>query len=428
MTQGTTLGNVPARIIGWALPYWTRGEAGRQTPADLFRVLYLGWLAAFVLKVLGSSWDVSWHFRWLRDDLAPPHLLNTVGTVIAVGLAIVHWYTGYGVDRTASRLIVWGTGVFLVAIPLDLINHRVNGLDITAWSPSHALLFIGTALMIAGAIRGWWTGSAGRPEISPLRRSLVLGGLFAFFLENAHFPEQHQEYGVLELASWDRGHPYAEPSLLHFAADQMGRAVDRAMIVKFSLPIPDYVYPVYAGILGMAILVFARLMVGRRLTATTITAVYVGYRCLVWPLLVGTGFPPSAVPFFFLLAGVCVDAAFLLRQPYVRAVGGAVLVTAAVYGGLAVQDRLLEAPPYARDSWPVAAAGLVVAWLAVEWFVRRHGLAASDSGQATGTAASVAPLAVLSGTAQASEAVEQQAPADLPAAVDVAVAAPEPTA
>ncbi|WP_200926623.1 hypothetical protein [Sphaerimonospora mesophila] len=365
-------------VLAWAQPYWTRGEAGRETPADLFRVLYSGWLVAFLLKVLGASWDVSWHFKWLRDDLAPPHLLNSAGTAIAVTLALVHWYTGYGVDRTASRLIVWGTGIFLIAVPLDLINHRVNGLDITAWSPSHALLYIGTALMLAGVIRGWYVGAGRQAGVTVRRRTLVLVGLFVFFFENVHFAQQQQEYGVLEIASWDRGEPYAEPSLLEFAAQQMGRAVDRTMVVKFSLPIPDWVYPVYAAVFGMLVLVFARLMVGRRWTGTAVAAAYVGYRCLIWPLLVGTDFPASAVPFFLLLGGLCVDLAFLVRVPYLRPLLGAVLVTGGLYGGLAVQSAL-EAPPYAVDSWPIALGALAVAWLAAEWFAGRHHLIAGES-------------------------------------------------
>ena len=39
------------------------------------------------------------------------------------------------------------------------------------------------------------------------------------------FPNGQQEYGILELRSWDRGTPYAEPTLLEFAAEQMGRPV-----------------------------------------------------------------------------------------------------------------------------------------------------------------------------------------------------------
>ncbi|GAA3796710.1 hypothetical protein GCM10022226_15080 [Sphaerisporangium flaviroseum] len=355
------------RGVEWALPYWTRGEAGRETPPELLRVLYYGWIGAFVLKVAGASWDVSWHFKWLRDDLAPPHLLNSAGTAIVLTLTIVHSYTGYGVDRTAQRLIQWGTGAFLIAVPIDLINHRVNGVDITSWSPSHMLLYVGTAFMIAGVIRGWYLYA---PEDG--RRSIVLGALFVFFLENTLFPSEHQEYGILELASWDRGRPYAEPSLINFAAEQMGRPVDRGMVEAFSLPVPDWVYPMWFGVAAVLVLVLARKLIGRHWSATAVAAVYVGFRTAIWPLLVVFHFPPSAVPFFLLAAAVCVDLAFLIRIPAVRAALGAVLVTAAVYGGLAAQDLLLEAPPFLLASAPVTAVLLGAGWFGAERYARRR--------------------------------------------------------
>ena len=66
----------------------------------------------------------------------------------------------------------------LLAIPLDILNHRINGLDITSWSPTHALLYLGTAIMLAGAIRGWWLyAEPGRP------RNTILLGLWLFFFE-----------------------------------------------------------------------------------------------------------------------------------------------------------------------------------------------------------------------------------------------------
>lgn len=369
------------RAAAWALPYWTRGEAGRETPQDLFRVLYFGWLAAFTLKVLGSAWDVSWHFKWLRDDLAPPHLLNSAGTVIAVALTVIHGYTGYGVDKLALRLIQWGTGIFLVAVPLDLINHRVNGLDITSWSPSHILLYVGTFFMIAGVIRGWFMGAQKGRE-----RVVVLGAFFAFFLENMHFPEQHQEYGILSLGAWDNHATYAEPILLQFAADQMGRPIDRTMMAGFTLPVPDYLYPVYAVVGVLSVLVVARLMVGRFGAATLVAGSYVLFRTLIWPLLTFTGFPPSAVPFFMLAAGLLVDLAFLVRVPVVRAVLGAAGVTAVTYGALVAQsavmgsvygaitgqEGLLGAPPLATPSAVWAGLGLLAAWLAIEWIAGRR--------------------------------------------------------
>ncbi len=355
------LTRVPRQVVAWGLPLWSRGLPGRPTPPDLFRVLYTAWLVAFVLKVLGASWDVSWHFRWLRDDLAPPHLINTVGTMIVVGLTIVHWYTGYGVDKAAQRLILWGTGTFLVAIPLDLINHNINGLDITAWSPSHALLFIGTAFMIAGVIRGWYVGAPpGR------QRTVVLAALFGFFLENAIFPSEHQEYGVIGLAAWVRGAPEADTELLNFAADQLKRPVDTIAVQNFALPVPDQVYSLWAVIVGMAILVAARMATRYRFTATFIVAGYLAFRMVIWPLLVGTGFPGSAIPFFLLLGAIFVDLAFLVPRMWARIVVGSLLVTGGAFAGLWLQDTYVIAPPYAPWAWPYAIGGLAVAWLVVE--------------------------------------------------------------
>jgi hypothetical protein len=369
----------------WALPYWTRGQAGRETPPDLFRVLYYGWLVALTFKLLGSAWDVSWHFKWLRDDLAPPHLLNSAGTALALALTVIHGYTGYGVDKAALRLIQWGTGVFLVAVPLDLINHRVNGLDITSWSPSHLMLYTGTFFMIAGVIRGWFMGAPPGRE-----RTVMLGAFFAFFLENVHFPEQHQEYGILSIGAWDNHAVYAEDILLRFAADQMGRPVDRVMMTGFSLPVPDFLYPVYAVVAGVTVLVVARMMIGRFGAATLVAASYVGFRAVVWPMLTFTGFPPSAVPFFLVIGGLCVDLAFAVRLSSralapVRAVLGAAAATAGVYGALVAQSSimgqvygalkgqtgLLGAPPLVMSSAVWAGLGLMAAWLACEWFATR---------------------------------------------------------
>jgi hypothetical protein len=191
----------PVAAVRWLWAYaMTPGAPGRATTETELRWLYGGWLLAFALKMLGSSWDVSWHFKWLRDDLAPPHLLNSAGTVLVVGLVVVHTYSGRGVDRRALRWMQWGTATFLVAVPVDIINHRINGLDITSWSPSHMLLYVGTAIMLAGAVRGWWLYAApGRV------RTGVLMGLWLFSLENVLFPNQHQEYGVLSLADYQAG-------------------------------------------------------------------------------------------------------------------------------------------------------------------------------------------------------------------------------
>ncbi|MDX6741870.1 hypothetical protein [Actinocorallia sp. A-T 12471] len=307
---------------------------------------------AFSLKMVGSSWDVSWHFKWLRDDFAPPHLLNSAGTLLALALVGVHFYTGYGLDRIAQRFVEIGTAVFMIAIPIDLVNHRVNGLDITAWSPSHALLYIGTALMLIGVIRG----SSG----------VVRAVFFAFFLENWHFPALHQEYGVYALKAWHAGDPEAEPSLLAFAAEQMGRPVDDIMVQRFAQPVSEWVYPLWTAVGVMLVLVLARRFTGLRWTATGITAGYLAYRAVSGVLLDVADFPRSVWPLFLLAGAVAIDLSFrhLPRLPVV----GALLTVGAVYCGLAVQGLFWEVPPYALNAFAVAAVALAAGWWALDRF------------------------------------------------------------
>ena len=377
------------RLSGFMRTYWTRGEPGRETPRSLAVFMQRMWLLALFFKLLGSSWDVSWHFKWLRDDLAAAHILNTVGTGIAIGLVLAHTFTGYGADRRSLRIIQIGTGIFVLAGPIDVINHRVNGLDLTAWSPSHLLLYSGTAIMIAGVIRNWYHSY---PSDGGFGRQWRLGllALWAFMFENMFFPTGQQEYGILEVASWFRGRPYAEPELTAFAANQIGRPVDDVAIQSFALPIPSWVYPVWAIAICLPLLVLARIMVGWRWTATVVVGCYVAYRCLIWPLLTFTIFPPSVVPFWLLAAGLGVDVVFLLRMnAYLRAMAGAVAVTAVGYGALWLQTVLSSTPtdlgsrtigqlresfeagdalqmvPVAWSSAWWAAGGLLVSWAGV---------------------------------------------------------------
>jgi hypothetical protein len=352
----------PVALVRWLwLAYVTPGRPGRSISQPELRWIYVTWLGAFLLKMLGSSWDVSWHFKWLRDNLAPPHLLNSAGTVVVLGLVFFHTYTGYGVDRRALKLMQWGIGLFLIAVPIDILNHKINGLDITSWSPSHGLLYFGTAVMLAGAIRGWWLyAEAGRP------RNLVLLGLWLFFVENVLFPNQHQEYGVLSLAAYRAGHTTAEPSLLAFARAQ-GQTP-----TQFMLPVPSWVHPSWMICAGLLALVVARKVVGLRWTATTIAGAYLAYRCVIWVLLVSTGFPPSDIPFVLLAGAVLVDLAVAARVPGWAAGVGVALGTYAVGLG---QDALGLLPPWNWWSVLPVAVGFGILWALVDLLTRSAWLA-----------------------------------------------------
>ncbi|WP_199740428.1 hypothetical protein [Saccharopolyspora rhizosphaerae] len=350
-----------ADVAALVRAHWTRGEPGRDAPAELVVALYRWWVVAMVLKILGATWDICWHFRWLRDDLAPPHLLNSVGTVMVIGLVVFHTYTGIGADKTTLRWMQWGLGIFLIAAPLDVINHRVNGLDITAWSPSHALLYLGTGMMSVGLLLGWNRQGRGDRYFYP-----VVCFLWFTVLDNFLFLNQHQEYGVLGLAAWERGEPYADDELLQFAADQLQRPLDHIAVENFTLPTPEWLYPTWAVLTGLGTLLLARILVGRRWTATSIAAGYLAFRCAVWALLAAAGFPISAVPFFLLAGALAIDLSCQLVTR-LRPLVGAVAVTAAAYAALWMQDVHIAAPPS-----DYVSALFVVVLLAGAWWLFDH--------------------------------------------------------
>jgi hypothetical protein len=383
------------RLAGFLRTYWTRGDAGRPTPQSATVLMLRWWFAAFAFKLLGSSWDVAWHFHWLRDDFAPPHIVNTVGTGIAIVLVLVHTFTGYGADKRSLRIMQTGTIVFVIAGPIDVINHRVNGLDITSWSPSHMLLYTGTAIMMAGVVRNWYV-SYPRDGRFAWQYTAGLTALTALFFEDVFFPNYHQEYGIISIGSWFAGKPYASDELLDFAANQFHLPRGDIATLHFALPIPPWVYPVWTVTLCVAALVFMRMVIGRAWLVTAAMTAYVLYRMLIWPPLTYTVFPPSSVPFWLVGVGLAVDLVFLLRlSPYARAVVGGILVTAASYGALLLQTvaertpvglaklsigemratyeagSALSTPPVDWASAWWAAPLAVVCWVGVTYFAGR---------------------------------------------------------
>jgi hypothetical protein len=387
--RAVSTSTLPRTPAGW-FDLARSGPQPEQQPAVVTAVYRL-WLLAFTLKMLGSSWDMSWHFKWLRDTAAPPHLINTVGTVLVVALVIFQARYGVGVDKLAKRLMVFGTGLFLIAIPIDVLNHEINGLDITAWSFSHALLYLGTAFMLLGCARGYWISTPpGRA------RTVVSGVIWGFFLENVLFPSQHQEYGTLAYDAWKAGKPTAEPSLLKFAADQIGHPIDDAAVRGFALPVEAWVYPAWMAGAALLTLVAARRFVGARWTATAVAGGYLGYRALVWVVLTGTGFPPSLPPILLLAGAVVIDLVFLasatavgfasrahlpapvsappaaaLAGPANRATAvmaalfGAALATAAIAAAAWTQHLVIGTPPITYLGFVYGGVALALGWIAL---------------------------------------------------------------
>ncbi len=333
--------------------YVSPGVPGRQTTQRELRTIYSTWLFALVLKLLGSSWDVAWHFRFLRDDLAPPHNINTAGTIFVVALVLFHTWTGLGVDRRSLRWMQAGIGTFLIAIPLDLINHRLFGLDITAWSPTHMLLYIGTGIMLVGVLMAWYT----HLEPSAFRSGWGIV-LWTLLLEDIIFPLSQHEYGVLSLLALRNGMPTADSELLAVAAASGGDPT------RFVLPVPMWVYPAWLVIVGTLLLLVARLSTGWRWTATAMAVGYVGYRLIVFHVMQAAGFPPSAFPILLIGAGVLVDLAVQWNwRPWIATLA----VIGFYYGAAWLTKSVITMPDFALATAPLVGACLWLGWAGVRW-------------------------------------------------------------
>lgn len=405
---------------------------------DYMKKVYGLWLLAFSLKLFGAGWDTSWHFKYFFDTFSPPHNINTVGFILAWLLIIYHWggtaqaqrwvkrlplfLQGFtrrwilverlGPERYMDRGSLWiattGMLVFLIAAPLDQIWHRVFGLDLTTWSPTHLALFAGTELAILGVLLGLYrrrTGERGAFE------SIGLVLFSGFLLEAFLFATGQQEYGYIALYALN--HPeyvtvqhlttFPIPALLAQAQAQGGA---QALATG---QVPTWVYPLYQLLVVCAVLQFARQVHPRIWTATVVTALYLAYRLLARFLLHSFDFPVSFVPYYLIGIGLSLDLFGCLAQRYAAppseaaaSAGGALPrlagrqrarrwgtlawgaaaaagATAAVYGGAALIQQFEVMPPVPLGSpqWGFLDGGFPLGflmaclgpWLA--WRVRR---------------------------------------------------------
>ncbi len=337
------------------------------------------WLLAFSLKLFGSGWDTSWHFKYFFDSFSPPHNVNMTGLFLAIGLLIYHWGGTNLADRWVSQLspgkeaflrkwvlmerlgrerymdngslsiATFGTLLFLVDAPADQVWHYIFGLDLTTWSPTHLILFAGTELAIFGVLLGLYRQCQGRAR--SLFGNIGLLALSGFLLEAFLFACGQQEYGYIALYAIN--HPdyvlaqhhttFPIPALLAAAQSQGG---PQALATG---NVPGWVYPLYQLLVVPAVLQVARRLHQRAWTATAVVALYLGYRLLARFLLHTFDFPVSFVPYYLIGIGLSLD--LLGRSASKRWASMLWLAlmaagaTAAVYGGAALIQQFEVTPP-----------------------------------------------------------------------------------
>jgi len=331
---------------------FSASDADQQT----IRVVFVLWLLAFFFKHAGSGWDVAWHFRYVFA-LEPPHWLNMVGNLIAIGLISFQTMTGKAVERSGFLVMQGAFVVFLIHMPLDVLNHYLFGLDVTVWSPTHMLGFAATTVMMAGLLYSWLKLA------EPGRWRLLLAlACWSFLLDDAMYMLSQQEYGVIALAAYGRGVTTASPELLAQAGRNPQQFVEGG--------IPHWVYPIWMLLAGMPVLIAARRIQGWRWSATIVASIYLGYRVIGWMLLGAFGFPVSFIPAMLLPLAFLIDVA--ASRHWSALVTALVLVASAYLLAVLIGSYTLM-PEFALDTAPIVLLALWAGLAAVDWWRRRGG-------------------------------------------------------
>jgi hypothetical protein len=199
------------------------------------------------------------------------------------------------------KVIGLGFLVFFIGIPLDEAWHRIFGIDLTTWSITHAILYSGTALMIAGTILQVETDYAER-LITMAMRKVYLIFLMVFVLEAFWFPLLQQEQGVISLFLFDQGTPLASKDIVDLLSNPKSQIYGG---------IPDWLYGVYACFASMVVFRLIRFYKLGLFSCTLIAFIYVGFRAIADLIYSLVAYPQSTIPYFIVLGAFIVDLLYV---------------------------------------------------------------------------------------------------------------------
>lgn len=305
---------------------------------------YRLWVLAFLLKFIGSAWDASYHFKYLFEEYSIPHIVNTIGFAIGAFLLIQEWRRQHYMDGFSRNLITIGYVLFLIGIPLDFTYHIAYGIDLTTWSPTHFVYYIGTGFMIFGVWRGYYMYTR---NIQPTWKSLHTW--FAMFLlECLMFPNMQQENGAISYDQYIQGKSIASEEILELISDPASQIFGG---------IPEWVYPIYS-ILMVTLLTILIIRICRddRIPVMA-TALYILFRFIGKAIFAGVGYPTSYVPITLLF----IPLVFLLfkKVNWIAGLTGSLAYFLTMLG--IHKTGLLVTPPL--ELWelvPVAIIGILV--------------------------------------------------------------------
>lgn len=325
------------------------------------RRVYLLFAAGLLLKLVGASWDVAWHFKELREALSPPHLVNVLGNLL-VFAALAHELRHPAPHRRAPLVVaLTGAALFALAIPFDQLWHVQFGIDITTWSPAHLLLFSGTAVGSAGIVLLFLADvrierASGGPRRATAGQRAMLALLLVLLAESVAFPLTYNEYTTVAVRDATLHPERLDPVII-----QMALTVEDPVFHNT----PHWLYPVYSVVFAILLATMVRAAMGPGWAAVMLLGLS-AVRATANAALVALGWPEAVVPLQYVAIGAAVELAWMIPgHERTRALVGSALGAAAGYVALVRPPPQIPAVPLDASSAPVGIGlAVLAAWLA----------------------------------------------------------------
>jgi hypothetical protein len=315
---------------------------------------YKLWVLALFLKVVGSSWDASYHFKYFFEEYSLPHIVNFSGFALG-GILLIQEYRKLRYLTIASRTwITIGYILFIIGIPLDFTYHLLRGIDLTTWSPTHFIYYLATGVMIYGVWRGYYHFE----QTPPNWRSLHT--LWAFFMiEALWFPCMQQENGAISLFEYLHHHSIASKEILELIKDPKSQIFGG---------VPDWVYPVYgSSVLILFAMIHWKLFSDMRVILVA-TGGYLVYRYMAKFIFHLVNYPTSFVP----IMAICIPIIFYLspRKTVMSCIAAGLGFFLVLY---AIQiTKLTIAPPITWNMYILVFAANILSFYVAELFINLY--------------------------------------------------------
>lgn len=229
-------------------------RAKNEATAKPAWLLFVAAVGALMMPV-GGYWDIAFHMAEGREGLlSPPHLLiygGILASMFVVGVALLRRPRGTSfVAHWRSDPAAFAAGVAMAvqlsSAPFDELWHTIFGLDVSVWSPPHAVLIFG-AIAVCLTLASLSARGAGLSVA--IARVFALGA--ALLAVDVFLAES-----VYGLPAW------------HVSQQR-----------------PAFVFPLLEVLGALLVAVVARRVVELRFSATAAIAMFFALRLSIYPIL-----------------------------------------------------------------------------------------------------------------------------------------------